>query len=84
MNKVKEAIKYFNGYGSPYDDLIIELLNTAIPIPAEEWSEDDGSVIWWRLPVEEQPYVGSPLCDDFTYDYYTHFTRIFDKLDLYK
>src|SRR5690625_4173312 len=37
------------------------------PIPAEDWHEDDGFVLWWRLPIEEPPYVGNPLCDDFTF-----------------
>ena len=46
------------------------------PIPVAEWSEDDGDVLWWRLPVEEPPYVGSPLCDDWEPGYYTHFTRL--------
>lgn len=27
----------------------------------EEWHEDDGNVLWWRFPIEEPPYVGSPL-----------------------
>lgn len=26
-----------------------------------KWSEDDGNVLWWRLPVSEPPYVGTPL-----------------------
>lgn len=26
-----------------------------------EWSEDDGDVLWWRFPIVEPPYVGSPL-----------------------
>lgn len=28
--------------------------------PESEWSEDDGNVLWWRFPVEEPPYVGTP------------------------
>lgn len=76
MNEYKRAIDYFNGYGSPYDDLLINLLNSVIPIPAENWHEDDGDVIWWRLPVEEPPYVGCPLCEDFNFGYYTHFTKL--------
>lgn len=48
------------------------------PIPYEEWHEDDGLVIWWRMPIEEPPYVGSPLCDDWTENYYTHFTRLIE------
>lgn len=39
------------------------------------WHEDIGSVLWWRFPVEEEPYVGSPLDDDFP-DYVTHWTPI--------
>ena len=29
--------------------------------PYAEWHEDHGSVLWWTFPVEEPPYVGSPL-----------------------
>jgi hypothetical protein len=46
--------------------------------PIEEWHEDYGDCLWWRFPIEEPPYVGSPLdteweennCDNL----YTHFT----------
>ena len=49
----------------------------------DEWSEDDGSCLWWKLPVEEEPYVGSPLHCDFP-DYVTHFTKYLmsDKADI--
>lgn len=43
--------------------------------PLIEWHEGVGEVLWWRFPVREAPYVGSPLCDDWTENYYTHFTR---------
>lgn len=29
--------------------------------PESEWHEDMGDVMWWCFPVEEAPYVGSPL-----------------------
>jgi hypothetical protein len=32
----------------------------------EEWSEEDGPVLWWRFPVDEPPYVGTPLDLGFT------------------
>lgn len=80
-NIIEQAIKYFDGYGSPYDELLTELLESAIPIPAGEWHEELNHVIWWRLPVEEPPYVGSPLCDDWTEDYYTHFTKLIEPLE---
>ena len=44
--------------------------------PADEWHDDDGTVLWWRLPVEEPPYVGSPLNSDWTEGYYTHWTPL--------
>ena len=28
-----------------------------------EWHEDDGPVLWWRFPVTEPPYVGTPNDD---------------------
>lgn len=27
----------------------------------DEWHEDDGPVLWWEFPVNEPPYVGTPL-----------------------
>lgn len=29
--------------------------------PLAEWCEEDGEVLWWRFPIDEPPYVGSPL-----------------------
>lgn len=39
----------------------------------DEWNEEDGPVLWWRFPVAEPPYCGTPLDDDFP-DYVTHWT----------
>ena len=48
--------------------------------PASEWHEDLGNVIWWRLPVTEPPYVGTPYDDTWILNgwdnYYTHFTLL--------
>jgi hypothetical protein len=50
--------------------------------PADEWNEDIGSVLWWRLPIEEPPYCGTPLDSDFESDngewHFTHFSYIMD------
>src|SRR5690606_13059004 len=35
--------------------------------PFDEWHEDIGSVLWWRLPVCEPPWVGTPLDSDWPY-----------------
>lgn len=29
--------------------------------PLSEWHEDMGPMLWWRFPIEEPPYVGTPL-----------------------
>ena len=29
--------------------------------PIAEYHEDMGDVLWWKFPIEEPPYVGSPL-----------------------
>ena len=34
--------------------------------PLAEWNEDEGPVLWWKFPVSEPPYVGSPLDLGFT------------------
>lgn len=41
----------------------------------EEWHEDFGDVLWWQFPIEEPPYVGSPLCSDWP-GYHTHWTPL--------
>lgn len=43
---------------------------------AEKWHEDIGPVLWWDFPVEEPPYCGTPLDDDFP-KYKTHFTELY-------
>ena len=43
--------------------------------PLKEWHEDIGDVLWWKFPIEEPPYVGSPL--DLNWPaYHTHRTPI--------
>jgi len=29
--------------------------------PASAWHEDIGPVLWWKFPVDEPPYCGTPL-----------------------
>lgn len=30
------------------------------PRPIAEYHEDMGTVLWWKFPIEEPPYVGGP------------------------
>jgi len=52
---------------------IQELEAAKILHPLEEYHEDNGAVLWWKLPINEPPYCGSPLCDDWP-RYHTHWT----------
>ena len=51
-----------------------------VPQPIENWSEDDGNCLWYKFPIEEPPYCGTPLDSEWEEndydDYYTHFTRL--------
>jgi hypothetical protein len=45
-------------------------------LPAE-WHEDHGTVLWWRFPVVEPPWVGSPLDDEWEEEAdFTHWTPL--------
>lgn len=45
------------------------------PRPLDDWHEDVGDVLWWRFPIREAPYVGTPGDSDWP-GYHTHWTRI--------
>ena len=44
-----------------------------VAFPGEQYHEDMGAVTWWRLPVNEPPWVGTPNDSDWP-GYHTHFT----------
>ena len=56
---------------------VLERAATPTPeaMPLDDWSERDGPALWWRFPIEEPPYAGTPLDDDFP-RHVTHWTRI--------
>lgn len=41
--------------------------------PLDEWHEDDGPVVWWKSPVDEPAWIGTPLDSDWP-GYHTHWT----------
>ncbi|WP_052092215.1 hypothetical protein NYE80_24125 [Paenibacillus sp. FSL H7-0357] len=41
----------------------------------DEWHEDYGDALWWTFPIQESPYCGSPLDEDWP-GYHTHWTPI--------
>lgn len=42
-------------------DLLMDGNTPIIARPLEEYHEDMGDVLWWKFPITEPPYVGSPL-----------------------
>jgi hypothetical protein len=48
-----------------YDDF--KYFNTLVALPRDRWLDVDGAVLWWRLPVREPPYVGTPLDTDWPF-----------------
>ena len=58
-----------------------ELEDALEPKSIEEWHEDDGECLWWKYPIEEAPYVGSPLDVNWP-GYHTHFTKIMEPLKI--
>jgi hypothetical protein len=41
----------------------------------DDWYEDLGDVLWWKFPIQEAPWVGSPL-DSSWPGYHTHWTPL--------
>lgn len=41
--------------------------------PIDDWHEDDGPVVWWRFPVDEPAWIGTPNDSDWP-GYHTHWT----------
>ncbi len=61
-----------------YDDRLLDAFiaqHEALHIakPLDDWAEEDGPVLWWKFPICEPPYSGTPLDDDFP-DYVTHWS----------
>jgi hypothetical protein len=65
---------------SDYDALARELADAREARSYEEWHEGDGPVLWWSFPVNEPPYVGTPMDDEWPF-YHTHWTRIVVPID---
>lgn len=49
------------------------LLPDRTPKHIDEWSEEDGPVLWWKFPIDEPPYCGTPLDCGHTVEIVTRF-----------
>lgn len=50
-----------------------EKKTTIIARPKKEYHEDMGPVTWWRFPIDEPAWIGTPNDSDWP-GYHTHFT----------
>ena len=88
IKKVKALEGYNSAFSRDYEIghdecmdnvvLLIEQLDEPQKVKArlaKHWDEDLGDCLWWDFPVEEPPYCGTPLDDDFP-KYKTHFTEL--------
>lgn len=41
--------------------------------PLDSYHEDMGPVVWWKFPIDEPAWIGSPHDGDWP-GYHTHFT----------
>lgn len=60
---------------SARDFLLIACRGGVDARPLDDWHEDDGPALWWRFPVNEPPYAGTPLDSDWP-GYHTHWTPL--------
>lgn len=58
-----------------FKNILSEYNQATKPLPLENWHEDQGDCLWWKFPIEEPPYLGTPLDNDFP-NYVTHYTKI--------
>lgn len=54
-------------------NLAARLAGRTVARPLGEWHEDMGDVVWWKFPVDEPAWIGSPLASDWP-GYHTHWT----------
>jgi hypothetical protein len=43
--------------------------------PIASYHEDRGNVLWWKFPIDEPPYCGTPSDSDWP-GYHTHWTPL--------
>lgn len=52
---------------------MLRQLARPVAIPGEAYEIDMGDVMWWRFPIDEPPWLGTPGDSDWP-GYHTHFT----------
>lgn len=58
LANMRNALKQLEEEGAVQ---LVAIDNPGVPRPLAEWHEDMGDCLWWKFPITEPPYVGSPL-----------------------
>jgi hypothetical protein len=69
-SKCHRAADILTRWGRPVIEPVAE-----VATPGEDYHEDLDPVLWWRFPVDEPPWCGSPNDSDWP-GYHTHFTQL--------
>lgn len=75
LDQVLTAVKELIEVAGLYQETAGKLDELAELRPRDEYHEDDGPVLWWKVPIAEPPYCGTALDDDFP-DYVTHWSPL--------
>ena len=76
LNIQREKASEVPGLTATLDEARHEVAELLRLHPRDEYDEDrDGFVLWWRVPINEPPFVGTPYFDDFP-EHTTHWTRL--------
>ena len=52
--------KFCRCHKTPEQMMQAQIAKLTTPRPISEYHEDMGAVLWWKFPIVEAPYVGSP------------------------
>lgn len=58
--RISELLEFNNQFEERARVAEREMKPLVTPRPESEWSEEMGPVLWWKFPIEEEPYVGGP------------------------
>lgn len=75
MDVLEAACRLYRGLDTETVVSDAEKKPLSSPRRLAEYHEDLGAVLWWRFPVDEPPYVGTPGDSDWP-GYHTHWTAI--------
>lgn len=65
MKVIEQALEYFNGYGSPHDDLIIHLLKKEIPMKADSMKSKVKAVDVESKEIHTYECTPCPKCQKY-------------------